>query len=168
MNRVLLVLVFVLGLLLAGCNVDQKIKVANSDPDELFAKFQIILQEKVNASLDVDSNTRVIKAYTVASPDYPSYVELSFTKVNDGTEISVRVTEENKQKLENLYSIFKNSVEKKSVYTGETIQMKLNFDPPVNAKRPGHKSVTNKDRKIDRNRDGWVSPAEWDLYLKQK
>lgn len=170
MHRVLLVLVFVIGLLLAGCNVDQKIMVANSDPDDLFAKFQIILKDKVNASLDVETNTRVIKAYTISSSTYPSYIELGFSKANNGTEISVRVAEEDKQKLANLYSVLKQELEQKPKYTSETIQLKLNTDMPVKAKteRTGHKSVTAKDRRIDRNRDGWVTAHEWELYLQSR
>ncbi|MFC1478707.1 hypothetical protein ACFL57_04535 [Candidatus Margulisiibacteriota bacterium] len=161
MKKYLLLLV-VTCLILAGCNVEEKTRVPNSDPDQLFIGAQALLKKKIPAAkFEVNVNERKIIANAGDNADYPVYIELSFQKDSGGTMVTIIAPDDDPRKLKNLYHLLKTNYhlmkQKKRVEKRiqDTVQKNREAPPVMGA------PVRNKrGSKIDRNNDGRISPAE--------
>ena len=160
MKKILVLLLIPCLLLLMGCNVEEKVKVENSDPQKLFIKAQAVLKDKIpTAKFEIDVNNRIIKANADGNIDYPIFVELRFVKDKDGTEVTIIAPDDDKQKLDNLYHLLKTEVEKQQ--QDMTLEKKPSSPPSrPRHQRRGHPVRTRRDRRLDLNRDGWVGPRE--------
>jgi len=148
-----------------GCNVEKIIIVPKSDPDKLFAMSQVILKKEMPAAkLELNANERIIKATETNNIDYPSYIEMKFAKHKGSTQITLIIPEEEPQRVENLAFLLRRALDMKKMKSIQIKNVKQNQEPPKRIKK-GRPVRNNRDRKLDRNQDGWVSPMEAQIKL---
>ena len=156
MKKYLYLLLLIPMVLLSGCNVEEKVNIPNSDPEQLFVSAQALLKDAIpTAKFDVNVNERVLKATSTDSVDYPPYVEMFFQKVADGTLVTIIAPDDDQRKLKNLYHLLKERLQ-------EALKVKAKFkDRPWDpASKKGRKVRNPKEFFLDRNGDGIVSPKE--------
>ena len=147
------------GIFLNGCNTEKTVTIKNSDPDTLFARSQVLLKKEMPAAkFDINANERIIKVSETQNIDYPSYIEMRFAKKRADTEVTVIISEENPERIQNLRYLLTKGLQ------GGTQQINLRqVDPqnrPKDRVRKGYPARSPRDKRLDRNNDGWVSPME--------
>ncbi len=157
--RVVLPLI-VVSLILNACSVEKKLIIPNADPDKLFIRTQAIIKDKIpSAKMQLDMDKRYIKAVDSKTMDYPTTIELRFSKEGGNTVVSVTAVG-NEQRLENLKYILTQGL---TVKEPSAIPV-----APRTTERPGHAVISQEDLQMDLNKDGWITPQEEGLYRQQQ
>ncbi|MFH1429151.1 MAG: hypothetical protein ABIH39_05335 [Candidatus Margulisiibacteriota bacterium] len=161
MKKYILLLAFAC-MILAGCNVEEKTHVANSDPDDLFIGAQSLFKEKIPAAkFEVNISERKLIANVGNNVDYPPYIELSFKKDAGGTMVIITAPDDDQRKLKNLYHLLQTNYH--LMNKQKRIEQRIQDTIHQNREEPPVMGVPDRNQKgsmIDRNNDGRIDPAE--------
>lgn len=89
--------------LLCACTVEKKVVIHNADPDKTFIQAEFMIKDKLpRATVSFDMDTRYIEVTDPGNSDYPSSIQLKFSRQAGDTALAISA-DGDEQQLNNLY-----------------------------------------------------------------
>lgn len=111
-NKILIVFSFCFLLLLTGCDGQKTITIENIQPESIFFETLLTLKKELpTTSIVFDVPAQKVGYSDYKGNDYPSELELTFTKNKNNTDVLVSVKNADENKINNLQTLLTKSID---------------------------------------------------------